>query len=98
METFVGNCDADYLKLFSRIVGVSLFFEYIIHSLSYFSANALFGGSRPSKGRVAILKTIAINENLLQWIDNAIHSSMEIRVIIIMNGMLSEIDKKKSVI
>lgn len=70
-------------------------YENVIHLRKYYSDHDLFGGSGSSGDHEAILKTISINENLLQGIDNAVKSSMQIRGIVKMNGMLSEVDKTK---
>ncbi len=70
-------------------------YDNIIHLKKHYSQNDIFGGSGSNGDHEAILKTISINDSLLKGIDNAIKSSMQIKGIIKMNGMLSELDKQK---
>jgi HK97 family phage portal protein len=96
VEGIVDNMDNYYLKFsFEDGRSFTLPYENLIHLRKYYGTNDLFGGSGFSGDHDAILKTISINNNVLQGIDNAIKSSMQIRGIIKMNGMLSEADKKK---
>src|SRR5690554_148340 len=96
VEGIVDSLDNYYLK-FSFEDGrvFTLPYENVIHLRKYYGTNDLFGGSGYGGDHEAILKTISINDSVLQGIDNAIKSSMQIRGIIKMNGMLSETDKKK---
>ena len=90
------NIGSHYLKFyFGDGSDFTLPYENVIHLRKYYSEHDLFGGSGSQGNHEAILKTIQINENLLQGIDNAVKSSMQIRGIVKMNGMLSEADKKK---
>jgi HK97 family phage portal protein len=96
VEALVDNADAFYIKFyFEDGRDFTLPYENVIHLRKYFASNDLFGGSGASGDHEAILKTITINENVLQGIENAVRSSMQIKGIIKMNGMLSETDKKK---
>jgi HK97 family phage portal protein len=70
-------------------------YENIIHLRKHYGQNDIFGGNGSSGDHEAVLKTISINDSLLQGIDNAIKSSMQIKGIVKMNGMLSEADKLK---
>jgi len=70
-------------------------YDNFIHLRKYFAFNVIFNGKGSSKDYEAILKTISINESVLQGIDNAVKISMQIKGIVKMNGMLSKIDKKK---
>lgn len=85
-----------YIKLlFDNGKSYTLPYENIIHLRRHYGQNDIFGGNGSLGDHEAILKTISINDSLLQGIDNAIKSSMQIKGIIKMNGMLSEDDKKK---
>jgi len=96
VEAVVDTADSMYLKFyFEDGRQFTLPCENVIHLRKYFASNDLFGGNGSSGDHEAILKTITINENVLQGIDNAVRSSMQIKGIIKMNGMLSEVDKKK---
>ena len=96
VEMIVDLGDHYYIKfLFENGGSYILPYENIIHLRKHYGQNDIFGGSGSSGDHEAILKTISINESLLQGIDNAIKSSMQIKGIVKMNGMLSEVDKKK---
>jgi len=96
VEAQQDSLGSHYLKFyFEDGRDFTLPYENVIHLRKYYSDHDLFGGSGSSGDHEAILKTISINENLLQGIDNAVKSSMQIRGIVKMNGMLSEADKKK---
>ncbi len=96
VEALVDNANSFYIKFyFEDGRDFTLPYENVIHLRKYFASNDLFGGNGSSGDHEAILKTITINENVLQGIDNAVRSSMQIKGIIKMNGMLSETDKKK---
>jgi HK97 family phage portal protein len=96
VETIVDSADSYYLKFhFEDGRNFTLPYENVIHLRRFFTNHDLFGGNSSSGDHDAILKTIAINDNVLQGIDNALRSSMQIKGIIKMNGMLSELDKKK---
>jgi len=96
VEMIVDQGDHYYIKfLFENGDSYILPYENIIHLRKHYGQNDIFGGSGSSGDHEAILKTISINESLLQGIDNAIKSSMQIKGIVKMNGMLSEVDKKK---
>jgi HK97 family phage portal protein len=96
VEALMDNADSLYLKFFFEDGRqFTLPYENVIHLRKYFASNDLFGGNGSSGDHEAVLKTITINENVLQGIDNAVRSSMQIKGIIKMNGMLSETDKKK---
>jgi HK97 family phage portal protein len=70
-------------------------YENIIHIKRFYHTNQIFGGSSSKGDQEALLKTIQINENVLQGIDNALKSSMQIKGLLKMSAMLSETDKKK---
>lgn len=84
-----------YLR-FSFIDGrnYTLPYESIIHVRRFYGINDIFGGSGAISDHSAILKTIKINDSVLQGIDNAIRSSFQIKGLLKINGMLSEKDKK----
>lgn len=69
-------------------------YESIIHMRRFYGVNDIFGGSGAVSDHAAILKTIKINESVLQGIDNAIRSSFQIKGLLKINGLLSDKDKK----
>jgi len=96
VEMVIDQQDHYYIKfLFENGDFYTLPYENIIHLRKHYGQNDIFGGNGSSGDHEAILKTISINDSLLQGIDNAIKSSMQIKGIVKMNGMLSEGDKKK---
>jgi HK97 family phage portal protein len=83
-----------YLRFyFSDRKAFTLPYESIIHLRRFYGTNDIFGGSGAISDHSAILKTIKINDSVLQGIDNAIKSSFQIRGLLKINGMLSEKDK-----
>jgi len=70
-------------------------YDSLIHLKRYFYSNEIFGGNGVIADHRAVLKTIAINDSILQGIDNAIKSSFQIKGLLKMNAMLSQEDKNK---
>ena len=70
-------------------------YELVIHLRRYFYTNEIFGGNGAIADHQAILKTIGINDSILQGIDNAIRSSFQIKGLLKMNAMLSQEDKNR---
>lgn len=70
-------------------------YDSLIHLKRYFYSNEIFGGNGAISDHRAVLKTIAINDSILQGIDNAIKSSFQIKGLLKMNAMLSQEDKNK---
>lgn len=96
VEVLMDSIKSYYLKFyFEDGKDFTLPYENIIHLRKFYGQHDLFGGTGSAGDHEALLKTIQINDNVLQGIDNAIKSSLQIRGIIKMNGMLSEADKKK---
>ena len=96
VEPMVDDKDNYYLKFyFENNDAFIIPSENIIHLKRFYHSNDIFGGSNSNGDHDALLKTIGINENVLQGIDNALRSSMQIKGIVKMSAMLSESDKKK---
>jgi HK97 family phage portal protein len=70
-------------------------YDSLIHLRRYFYSNEIFGGNGAISDHSAVLRTIAINDSILQGIDNAIKSSFQIKGLLKMNAMLSQEDKNK---
>ena len=68
-------------------------YEEIIHLRRFYGTNDIFGGSGAISDHSAILRTIKINDSILQGLDNAIRTSFQIKGLLKINGMLSEKDK-----
>jgi HK97 family phage portal protein len=96
VQMIVDSSDTYYIKfLFDNGKSHTLPYDNIIHLRKRYGQNDIFGGTGSTGDHEAVLKTISINDSLLQGIDNAVKSSMQIKGILKMNGMLSEADKKK---
>lgn len=72
-------------------------YENIIHLRRFYHQDTFFGGNNSKGDHEALLKTIQINENVLQGVDNAVRSSMQIKGLLKMNAMLNEKDKSKKI-
>ncbi len=96
VEPVVDGADNYYLRfLFESQESFTLPYENIIHLKRFYHNNDIFGGSGHRGDQEALLKSININENVLQGLDNAIKSSFQIKGLLKMNAMLSDEDKNK---
>ncbi len=96
VEPLVDNANDYYLRLqFENQESFTLPYENVIHLKRFYHNNDIFGGSGHSGDQEALLKSIKINENVLQGLDNAIKSSFQIKGLLKMNAMLSDDDKKR---
>lgn len=96
VEPIIDSGGSYYLKFsFDSADSFTIPYENIIHIKRFYHTNQIFGGSSSKGDQEALLKTIQINENVLQGIDNALKSSMQIKGLLKMSAMLSETDKKK---
>ena len=96
VEPIIDSGGSYYLKFsFDTADSFTIPYENIIHIKRFYHTNQIFGGSSSKGDQEALLKTIQINENVLQGIDNALKSSMQIKGLLKMSAMLSETDKKK---
>ncbi len=78
---------------FSNGKNYTLPYESIIHLRRFYGTNDLFGGSGAVSDHSALLKTIKINDSVLQGLDNAIKSSFQIKGLLKINGILNDKDK-----
>ena len=67
--------------------------ENVIHLKRFYSTNTFFGGDNSTQEHDALLKTLTINDALLQGVDAAVKSSFKIKGILKINGMLKESDR-----
>ena len=96
VEPLVDNANDYYLRFqFENQESFTLPYENVIHLKRFYHNNDIFGGSGYNGDQEALLKSININENVLQGIDNAIKSSFQIKGLLKMNAMLSDDDKKR---
>lgn len=92
----IKDASGDLYLRFSFLDGraYTLPYESIIHMRRFYGLNDIFGGSGAISDHSAIIKTIKINDSVLQGIDNALRSSFQIKGLLKINGLLSEKDKK----
>lgn len=96
VEPVVDELGGYYLNFaFENEKTLMLPYENLIHLRRFYHQDLFFGGNKSKGDHEALLKTININENVLQGIDNAIKSSLQIKGLLKMNAMLSEKDKSK---
>lgn len=69
--------------------------ENVIHLKRFYSTNTFFGGDNSTQEHDALLKTLTINDALLQGVDAAVKSSFKIKGILKINGMLKETDRNR---
>ena len=94
VEVLKDESGAMYLRFyFSDKKGFTLPYESVIHLRRFYGINDVFGGNGAISDHAALLKTIKINDSVLQGLDNAIKTSFQIKGLLKINGILSEKDK-----
>ncbi len=94
VEALKDESGAIYLRFyFTDKKSFMLPYESIIHLRRFYGTNDIFGGSGAVSDHSALLKTIRINDSVLQGLDNAIKTSFQIKGLLKINGMLNEKDK-----
>ncbi len=69
--------------------------ENVIHLKRFYAKNDFFGGDNASGEHDALLKTVSMNDALIQGVEAAMKSSFKIKGLLKINGMLKEADKEK---
>ncbi|OQA78628.1 MAG: Phage portal protein [Tenericutes bacterium ADurb.Bin239] len=94
VEALKDDSGALYLRFyFTDKKSFTLPYESIIHLKRFYGVNDIFGGSGAISDHSALLKTIKINDSVLQGLDNAIKTSFQVKGLLKINGILSEKDK-----
>ena len=94
VEVLKDESGAKYLRFyFSDKKGFTLPYESVIHLRRFYGTNDIFGGNGAISDHSALLKTIKINDSVLQGLDNAIKTSFQIKGLLKINGILNEKDK-----
>ena len=94
VEVLKDESGARFLRFyFSDSKSYVLPYESIIHLRRFYGTNDLFGGSGAVSDHSALLKTIKINDSVLQGLDNAIRTSFQIKGLLKINGILNDKDK-----
>lgn len=85
-----------FLKFYySDGTNYTLPYENVIHIKRFYGRHDFFGGSNSNSDHDTLLKTLRINESLLQGVETAMLSSFQIKGLLKINGMLKESDKQK---
>lgn len=71
--------------------------ENVIHMRRFYTKNDFFGGNNATSEHDALLKTVKINDALLQGVEAGMESSFQVKGILKINGMLKEADKTKQI-
>ena len=96
VEPIVDKSETYYLKFYFES-GESFMLpkENVIHLRRFYTSNDIFGGSGSKSSHEALLKTLGINDALLQGVEKAVFSSFQIKGILKLNGLLKEEDRNK---
>ena len=87
-----------YLKFyFGDGTSYILPYENVIHLRRFYTNNSFFGGDSSTGSHEALLKTLKINDSLLQGVEAGMMSSFQIKGLLKINGMLKESDKQKQI-
>lgn len=98
VEPAIDNIGGLFLKFyFEDGTNYLLPYENIIHLKRFYTNHDVFGGSNSSGDHDAILKTVQMNDALLQGVQRAMFSSFQIKGLLKINGMLKEADKQKQI-
>ena len=98
VEPIVDESESYYLKFyFENGESYILPKENVIHLRRFYSSSDIFGGNGSSSTHEALLKTLGINDALLQGVEKAVFSSFQIKGILKLNGLLKEEDKNRAV-
>ena len=98
VELIVDKPETYYLKFyFESDESFILPKENVVHLRRFYAGNTIFGGSGSKSSHKALLKTLGINDVLLQGVGKAVFSSFQIKGILKLNGLLKEEDRNKAV-
>lgn len=98
VEPIVDESESYYLKFyFENGESYILPKENVIHLRRFYSSSDIFGGNGSSSTHEALLKTLGINDALLQGVEKTVFSSFQIKGILKLNGLLKEEDKNRAV-
>lgn len=98
VEPIVDTSETYYLKFyFENGESYVLPKDNVIHLRRFYTKSDVFGGSGSNSSHKALLKTLGINDALLQGVEKAVFSSFQIKGILKLNGLLKEEDKLKAI-
>lgn len=98
VEPIMDESESLYLKFyFEDGSQYTIPYENVMHIKRFYGQNDIFGGSGSRGDHEALLKTLKINDALLQGVEGAVYSSFQIRGIVKINGILKEADRQKQI-
>ena len=98
VEPIMDELESLYLKFyFENGKQYIIPYENVIHIKRFYGQNDIFGGSGSRGDHEALIKTLKINDALLQGVEGAVYSSFQIRGIVKINGILKESDRQKQI-
>ena len=98
VEPIEDSSGSYYLKFyFKNAQSFILPYENVIHLKRFYNENDIFGGSSSNGSHEALLKSLKINDSLLQGLEGAVLSSFQIKGLLKINGMLKESDKQRQI-
>jgi len=98
VEPIEDNTGSYYLKFYFKDgSNYILPYDNVIHLRRFYYNNDFFGGNSSSGSHEALLKTLKINDSLLQGVESGMLSSFQIKGLLKINGMLKETDKQKQI-
>ena len=98
VEPAIDNIGGLFLKFyFEDGTNYLLPYENVIHLKRFYTGHDIFGGNGSNGDHEAILKTVEMNDALLQGVQRAMFSSFQIKGLLKINGMLKESDKQKQI-
>ncbi len=98
VEPIMDSSNGLFLRFYFEDGSIYLLpYENVIHVKRFYGQNDIFGGSGSKGDHEALLKTLKINDALLQGVEGAVYSSFQIRGIVKINGILKEADKQKQI-
>ena len=98
VEPIMDESESLYLKFyFENGKQYIIPYENVIHIKRFYGQNDIFGGSGSRGDHEALIKTLKINDALLQGVEGAVYSSFQIRGIVKINGILKESDRQKQI-
>ena len=98
VEPAIDNIGGLFLKFYFEDGSKYLLpYENVIHLKRFYTGHDIFGGNNSNGDHGAILKTVSMNDALLQGVQRAMFSSFQIKGLLKINGMLKETDKQKQI-
>jgi len=80
---------------FSDGTNYMLPYENVIHLRRFYARDDFFGGNSSNEAHESLLKTLKLNDSLLNGVETGMLASFQVKGLLKINGMLKESDKQK---